>query len=514
MTPRKWLIIIIAFATFLRVFHGLITHYHVVGDDSFYFHWLATQAGDGHHIDWLHSGITWPLFIFSKLIGIDAAGYIIPLALNAAIIVMIYWLASNMFDTMAGLCAAFMWAILRHAIYITSPQFLDRDALTMILLLGGVCLLYWAMCRDLRWWKLAGVGFILGGIGELVYLEWSYGGRWLYLLVIGILSLVILWRYSRKILYIMAGVAVVSIPLLIAVDMGQTSDDWAARVISDSVVSNNPPVAESSMIEYNIAGLDSLTLNNLFGQYYLALPFLILGYFMLWQNKDVPSLMLVAWFASMFVCAAVMSRIIIVAMPAVVIIAGYALAVVLHSTRKFLAEIPKKRGARIGVVALLAMGLAVIIQGSYLVSAQDIAAIDRPYYRALDCLKSNSPDDARVIGWCNRGRWILDVGERWPVLYVCSDQTCGTDTEVATAYVTSSPYHLAEIMRGLDADYLIFSANENDHLDEIRDMIHVPDLVGPYLLQRIRDGEDPGPLLSVVYAEPGDNGVLVLELIG
>jgi hypothetical protein len=73
-------------------------------------------------------------------------------------------------------------------------------------------------------------------------------------------------------------------------------------------------------------------------------------------------------------------------------------------------------------------------------------------------LRDKTPEDAKIMTWWGYGYWILDMGERIPVV---DNGYYGWDTQrltdIRTAYLSTDTTEAVQLMEKYGADYFIFS---------------------------------------------------------
>jgi len=85
------------------------------------------------------------------------------------------------------------------------------------------------------------------------------------------------------------------------------------------------------------------------------------------------------------------------------------------------------------------------------------------WQNAMAFTRDNSPEDAVVMAWWDYGYWILDLGQRRPVVdngYY--GWNIPTMVDIKEAYLTSNPAETAAVMEKYGADYLVMSAIDTD----------------------------------------------------
>ncbi|MBE0480899.1 MAG: hypothetical protein IBX68_07960, partial [Dehalococcoidia bacterium] len=199
-----------AFGLLMRCVHLLNPDNHyILNADSHFFRWLSLRiiSGEGPSHDapdgaiWaLHSGLAYPLaysgkalqhvFGLSPAAAVDLSGKLLPPALALLTMAIIYFAAIKVFDRRTALFAVLAWAIMLHSVHYGGAGYLDRDGLTMLLIMVGALAFYFASTLPGRirnrkvGWLAAGLAVLLAE--GLLYLEWHYIGALLLLTVIAV----------------------------------------------------------------------------------------------------------------------------------------------------------------------------------------------------------------------------------------------------------------------------------------------------------------------------------------
>jgi len=112
------------------------------------------------------------------------------------------------------------------------------------------------------------------------------------------------------------------------------------------------------------------------------------------------------------------------------------------------------------MVVVILLGLSSFAHG--LGSEQRVAA-NPDWQGAMTYLREETEADAWVMTWWDYGYWVLDMGQRRPVvdngLY---GHTPAQNRDIATAYCHPDGSKAVEMMKKHNADYLIFSSVERE----------------------------------------------------
>jgi asparagine N-glycosylation enzyme membrane subunit Stt3 len=503
------MIAILAF--FLRCLHLLRPdHYYVISADSYFFHWMAelVQSGQtadhtflGHTVPTIwHTGITYPLaytakamsFVFSMspTDALTFVGKFLPPTLAVISIVVIYLAVSRVYDQRVGLFSAFAWAILVQACFMQGAGYLDRDGVSVLLMMIGAFIFY--LSRGWHW-KIGhlDLGWVAGGLAviaieALLLMEWEWIGPVLLLAILTAFFVVeVLARFYRHIAphlkkgnnlptltrQVQASIATAlsdsnwrAFALIIGLSalMGGISPGfpymyhlatWAAREALFPT-GGGVPVAEMQRL-----GLADLLLYG-----FLIIPLLI-GVFTMVVKRRRADLLCLSWFACLLLLGIFARRVFLYAAPAGCVIAGLGLAFIWDLEKSQLLrryiEMSVLRYAKIGAVGFF---LLLLIPSFFLAyqlgSAQKMAA-NNHWQDALYYLRDNTQKEAVIITWWDYGYWILDLAERRPVV---DNGFYGYDQErlqdVGLAYCTTEASEAVRVMQKYGADYLVFSEME------------------------------------------------------
>ena len=460
-------------------------HYYIVSPDSHFFHWVAkgVMAGEPPPTDpfalntyTLHSGLAYPLAYLAK-----AAGYVFGLSNTDALnlvakflppllavigMVVIYLAVVRICDRRVALFSALSWALMLHALFFGAAGYLDRDGLSMLLIMTGAFLFYLS-----RGWqfRIGGrdVGWLLAGLGVLVlegilYLEWTFAGPMLLLAVILVYFVVkFLVEYFDR---------METEPSTVRRISGAISEvNWqvlAVIILGNIAVAGLYPHQAASWLNFaiglgqgkqsagvNVTEMAGLGPADLLAYTFFLIP-IVLGIYLAWKKRAEGSIFFFSWFLSMLVLSLFSKRVILYAAPAACILSGVGLAFFWDWMSRGRSQTLKK----VGVIALLLL-LIVYSYGTAVLLGSNVAvAADEDWQDALAYLREETPQDAVIMTQWGRGYWILDLGERRPVVdngyyYYDADRL----RDVGLAYSTTDPAEAAQIMKKYGANYLILA---------------------------------------------------------
>ncbi len=499
--------VVAAYAVFMRCVHLLDPdHYYILSADSHFFHWQAERllSGDSIPMTW-HSGLTYPLVWLAKAISFvssmapeDAlilAGKLIPPILGVVSVVVVYLAASRMYNRRVGLWSAFGWAALSYACFVQAAGYLDRDGLSILLLMTGVFVFYFS-----REWSFSIAGRDVG---------WAAGAL-AVLAIEGLLVLEWLWLGAILLLAILTGFVIVEVAVDVLLHLIQTptegrpatasaKDYMTGAIAAVRRSSWRPPVLilgvslvvgavkpgipsmyamAATLVRDMVSGatgvseLQPMTAEDLFSYGFLIIPILI-GLYVMVTRHSRGDVLCLGWFASLFVLGLFANRMFIYAAPAISVICGVGLASLfsferarksaLHiATDMGILTLPSPRVLRMcAAMLVLLLSLLGSTIWAYHLGTGRMTAADNEWQEALAHLKENTPQDSVVMSWWDSGYWILDMADRKPVVdngYYGWDQQRLED--VGLAYCTSDPSEAARIMDKYGADYLVFSRGE------------------------------------------------------
>jgi len=514
------LIAILAF--FIRCLHLLNPdHYYIISADSYFFHWMAELVQSGERVDhaflghtvptiW-HTGITYPLAYIAEAMSfvfgmspIDALAFVskfLPPSLAVISVIVIYLAVSRIYNQRVALFSAFAWAILLHAIFMQGAGYLDRDGLSVLLIMMGAFIFY--LSRGWHW-KIGSLdlGWIAGGLAvlaieALLLLEWIWVGPVLLLTILTTFFLLeVLARFLRYIapaLMEMKEIPVLARQSLTGIAAAIKESNWRpfALIIGLSALMGGispgfpymyrlaTAIAREALSPtaggVPVAEMQGIGLGDLLSYSFLIIP-IVIGLCIALVNHRRADVFCVSWFASLFFLGLFAMRVLLFSAPAVAIISGLGLSFLLDLGKTGLLSRYMKRGvlryAKIGATVfllfLLFFSLSLSTFGAYRMSASRMIAASTEWQDALTYLRDNTPEEAVIMSWWDYGYWILDLAERRPVIdggFYAYDQERLHD--VGLAYCTTEASEAMQVMQKYGADYLVFSEIERVLLPEI-----------------------------------------------
>jgi hypothetical protein len=513
-------------------------HYYILSADSYFFHWVAKGVMAGEpppafpgalNTYTLHSGLAYPVAYLAK-----AAGYVFGLSNTDALnlvakflppllavigMVVIYLAVVRICDRRVALFSALAWALMIHAMFFGAAGYLDRDGLSMLLIMTGAFLFYLS-----RGWqfRIGGrdVGWLLAGLGVLVlegilYLEWGFGGPVLLLAVILVYFVVkFLVEYFGR---------METEPSTVRRISGAISEvNWqvfAVIILGNIALVGLYPHQAASGLNFAIGvvqGKQSAGVREMAGLgpadllvYTFFLIPMVLGLYLTWKKRAGGSIFFFSWFLSMLVLCLFSKRLLLYAAPPACILSGVGLAFLWNWMSGGQSQPLKK----VGVIALLLL-LIVFSYGTatFLGSGSVGIAADEDWEDALAYLREETPQDAVIMTQWSWGYWILDLGERRPVMdngyYKHSPSK---DCDIALVYCATEPEEAVKIMKKYGADYLIFSTLDKKPATTIMGWANVGEglesFPANYLFVRSINGEfESGGGLEVVYRSVPESG--------
>jgi len=540
------------YAFFLRCLHLLNDdgHYYVIGADSYFFHWLAQRVMDGEPpplnapefgVYTLRSGLAYPIAYLSRAIGADSVEFMskfVPPFLAVVSLVLIYLAVSRICNRRVALLSAFSWAIMSHAFVIGGAGYVDRDSLSMLLVMAGAFLFYisyrWRLVvrgRDAGW-LAAGLGVLL--IEVMISLEWAFAGRVLLLALIAAYFLVrflvgfsvrrvpqpdIKGRFSaaikevswRAFAVIVAGNIVWESLILggvLGVEPGFLSKFATMMGIIEAGGSGEFVSGARISEMMRMKPFDDIIL----GYHFFLIP-IAAGLYVTWTRRDEGGIFFICWFAVLLILSLFARRILLYAVPAASMLSGLGLV--------YLWEVEvapqQQQLKKAGVAILICLSLVLATSVAYHIGSA--MAAPEEWQDAMAYLEDNTPEDAVVMSNWTYGYWILDLGNRRSVIdngYYNYDLDRLRD--VATVYFTSDTAEAVEIMEKYDAEYLIFTKDDvTSYASTILDWAEFDEEYDSFLpnslVVRSIDGLlKPEEGLEVIYRSPTHSRIVILGL--
>ncbi|MCL0048030.1 hypothetical protein M1N20_01025, partial [Dehalococcoidia bacterium] len=416
----------------IRLLHLLGDHYFILGVDSYFFFWLAEKivAGEIPPMTW-HSGLAYPLAYLARSIAflsgippadaLTTASKFLPPILGLITMIVIYLAVSRVYDRRVGIFAAFTMAFLPHAYFFQAAGYVDRDGLSTLLIMSGAFAFYllkgwqWRIGKLNAGWLLGGI--LVAGIGQLIYWQWVWVGRWLLLFILAVFFVSLLGRglfgqgFPRKMVE-RGIIAVKESPWrLFLVVMGLSGlfelaggglrafisrAAWSGQTIAQHL----PGVEDGVGFEMPIAELQRLTLFDILGYYQFFLIPLIVGIFVALLRRRQGDLFCLSWFLGLLILSLFAQRILISAIPAACILSGVGLAFMFRrwSSRPIL-----RYSQTFTTVVLIAVLFFSAIPGARAIGDGRMVAPNPNWQSALTFLRDKTPEDAVVISWWDYG---------------------------------------------------------------------------------------------------------------
>jgi len=558
--PTRWLVLLAlgglaAYAFFLRILHLLNpNHYYILSHDSYFFHWLArwVMAEGGppsslvltEDIDTLHSGLAYPLAYIAKAISsvfgmpsadaLDLVSKFLPPLLGIVSMVVIYLVAAKIYNRRVGLFSALAWAMMLHAIFIGAGGYVDRDGLSALLLMLGAFLFYLSRGWQFRIGK-RDIGWLLAGLGVLsveglLYLEWSFVGPALLLVVLAVYFVVrFLLGYSdllktepSLVRRLTSAISEVNWRTFALIVLGNIV---AASFYHQQATSlfNLARAAVRTMGQSPIAEMSGISLGDILIYGFLLIPIAV-GLYLAWKKRSEGSIFFTCWFLSLLVLSLFARRVLFYATPAACLLSGVGLAFLWDwGGRSWSRPLLK----RLVVVTVLGLTILFSFVIAYNIGSSPRMAVHEDWQDALTYLRDSTPEESLIMTQWNWGYWSLDLGnldmgKRRPVV---DGGYYGWDTgrlhDVGLAYSTTEPSEAAQIMEKWGADYLVFSALDLDFAATILGWARLDEKYDEFpedsLVIRSLNGEfeSEGGLKRVYPEEPSPEGgypVVILRL--
>jgi len=500
-------VLIGVFAYFLRCLHLFGDAYYIVSPDSHYFNWMArlVQSGETQAYrfsvlpELQHSGITYPVAYLARAMSsifgmapgdsLAFAGKFLPPLLALISVIVIYFFVSRIYDRRVALFATFTWAVLPNAVLIQGAGYLDRDGLSVTLVMMGAFIFY--LSRDWHWQvRNVDLGWVWGcvlvlAIEALLYLEWLWLGPALLLAILGAFfaARVLLGFYSRvapawnepDLAEIVLGVARRTpasflralrqspwkpLGLVLIANVVATAVTPGYAALYDQVADAFSEVTSGTAME-----MRGLTTSDIFSHWFVVVP-LGIGVYVAARRRGRADVFLLSWAACTFVLGLIARRMFLYITPALAVVCGIGLAAV-FDFKKSSPDTHTLRKA-VGAILLVVM-LFVGAMSGYGLAANPRVAADSDWQDALAYLRDHTPQEARVMCWWDYGYRVLDMAERTPVVDN-GYHPKHVDNDIARVYCATEDAEAVEIMQTYRADYVVFSEVEEKVLSSIAKM--------------------------------------------
>ena len=437
---------------------------------------------------------SWIVSVTSYVMPIDIAGAILPPILGIGTVILVYLLASRLFNSAVGLLsAAFTAVIPSEFLHRTLLGFADHHALEVFLLVGALYCIVRAWQSNRAWRWMAGAGVVL-----LAYVvNWKSG-----LIIFGVFGVIaVLLFILRQRKAAVAMVVPVCIALAIYLPLGgyqffMAYMPWvdtlpAAAQTGQEVVSTVASAGTSTISElqpllfpngtFTIAAVGT----NL---HLLSLVFLIGGY-MLLRDKSVSAshkAIILVWSVFMLAAALMFRRNMYYFTINVAILSGYAVWRVAGYLKGKQAIQAMILAAPLIIVSL-SLGSLMVKTPQYMMSEE--------WHSALQWMKTQQVS-GHVTAWSDYGHWIKYVTGYEPNLLPGPG-----GTEVAQLYLSTDTDEARSLMDALDTEYLIVDTVLMDRKNGALVMIagRQPMPFSDTLIYRLWYRNDPQPGLTLVY---------------
>lgn len=483
-----------AFAVLLRCLRLFYSGtYSIFNPDSYFFHWVGQRvmAGEGapagtSGVNYtLHSGFAYPASYMAKALGfafhlspansLELVFKFLPPAIGVISIVLLYLFLARSLNNRVAFFAALTWALLFNALFMGAAGNLDRDALTVLLLMVGAMSFYLS-----RSWKLnigkRDVGWIISGfsvllVQALLYLEWGLQGAVFLVAIIFVYSVLkLVLEYSsllEKEPNVMRRIAIASrrsdlrafvlVAVISLVAAGLFSHqsagtfDLIVRLIQGRL---SGPQAFGASEE------QGLSFRDVIGFQFFLVP-IGLGLYLAWKQRNDTVVFFAGWFVSFLILSLLVYRVIILAVPAACVVSGVGLASLWGTMAS---RDSRDLWKQLGILVILI--LLVLISSASAASLNRnnyILTPDKDWQEALVYLRANTPEDAVIMSQWSYGYWILDVAQREPFIdngYY--GYTGDRLKDVGLAYSSTDPSEAAEIMAKRGTEYLVFGKQDLD----------------------------------------------------
>jgi asparagine N-glycosylation enzyme membrane subunit Stt3 len=485
----------------------------------------------------IQSGFAYPAAYIAKALGfafhlsptnsLELVFKFLPPAIGVVSIVVLYLFLAKILNNRVAFFAALTWALLYNALFIGAAGNLDRDALTVLLMMIGVMFFYLS-----RSWRFnigkRNVGWIISGLSVLLvqillYLEWSLMGAIVLLAIIFVYSVLklvleyssslekepnVMWRIAiafrrsdLRAFVLVVAIDLIAVSLYSPNQLPKMFDIVVALTQGRFITSIGGAIEEQG-----------LSFSDLLGFQFFLVP-IGLGIYLAWKQRNEAMVFFAGWFVCFLILSVIVGRIILLAVPAACVVSGVGLA----SLWGVMPSRDSRDGwKQLGVLVLLVL-LVVIssVSAASLNRSNYVLAADKDWQQALAYLRESTPPDAVIMTQWSYGYWILDVAQREPFVdngYYGYNRDDLRD--VGLVYSTRDPSEAAAIMAKRGTEYLVFGEQDRAFAETILDWAGLNDKDGTFpedsLLIRSLDGDFvSGYGLELVYK---NNEVVIMAL--
>ena len=542
---KAWLILaaLVIVAFLFRCLHlNDPNHYFIISPDSYFFHWAAQgiMAGEpppsypgGESAYALHSGLSYPLAYIAKAVSaifhlssaqaLDAVCKFLPPVLGVISLIMVYLVAAKLYDRRVGLFSAFAWALMLQAVFIGAGGYLDRDGLSAMLILIGVMLFYlsrnWRFHigeRDVGWLVAVLVIFV---VEALLYLEWSFMGPVLLLAILVVYSVVQILAG-----YFLGTQKELDTKRRLAAAVNAVNWRTFAVIIGVSIVILAASPQGSEWVKYSwglvrgggqsgVQELQGLSFRDLLVYNIFLIP-MVLALYLAWKKRSSTDIFLACWFLVLLVLSLFSKRVLFYGAPAACLLIGVGLSSIWEWKSRDAVQGLKK----FGVVVLFFLLILVSFVTSTSLATSGLQAPDQDWQNGLRYLREETPGNSIVMTQWGWGYWILDLGQRRPVVdngYYSYNSDSLRD--VGLAYATTEPSEAVQIMKKYGAAYIVFSKVDLDFAGTIMGWAGLgednKEFPNDSLIVRSLNGKfESGGGLEVIYRSEPNKQVVILGL--
>jgi hypothetical protein len=522
-TSRKWfhwvlLALICALGFAYRCLHLLkADHYFVISADSYFFHFMSDLVASGDKYQyptqfnvvlpyWLGSGLAYPIGLLARAIAFvsgvapyDAVAFVAKVLppLIAVVTIIVLWLAvSKMYGRAVAHLSAFAFAAGVVSVFFGAAGYLDRDGLSWLLVITGVCSFYLMKGLHLKRMGLD-FGWVVRGLCVLLfeaflYVEWGFLGPLILLIILVayvtaeataslwlrlvtafraeadlfILPVTLAKQGARSILPCIAESSYKPVVLAVGVSAVVGIFRPGYNAIYNAALTAFHP-AEGTQYIGELRGIGP---SDLVTWQFLLVP-LVIGIYVTLRKRRPPDILWLSWFVVLFAGGLFARRFYNFAAPAFCVLCGIGLGSMLDlkGIRRFsLGEVAagladsrtilKYLSATAAVVLIAATILGSALMSRNVGSFSRIMAVTPEWEEALNWMRAeeNTPQDSKIMSWWDYGYWILDLGHRVPVV----DNGIhwpSYDRDIARVYCATDDAEAVEIMQKYGARYLVFS---------------------------------------------------------
>lgn len=410
---------LLALTFLIRCAHLLTNNYPICNPDSFFFMWQSRQPS----IPIIGSGLTYAI----KYTGMIGA-ILIPPLLGVLTAILVWYAARKMYGPKTALASVFTFSCCSLAYVYTIAGNIDRDCVSMLLITLG-CIL-WYFGKD--WRHALAIAVVCMGL----YVEWSAAG---ILILMGILAVswIVECIIQRKLVRVQ----------MVAVLVGIALSLWP--LVSYTLIKQTSNLL--SLNSQNIAELRPLSILELLPYTFLLFP-LSHAMLLIWKRHSKPDLFLMSWVGASLLMGLVTARFSIFMVPAVCAMTGVGF-VKLWRIPKF--ELKDKKWLQwFSIIFLLISGgLAYNLPRNPILISSD-------WVDACTWVKENTPADTKIVSWWDFGYQIQDLSDREPIINGGNQGMTSLVYQVALIYSTDNDQQVIDTMKGLGAQYIMFSRHE------------------------------------------------------